>query len=132
MIKKTLNIFFLCCLLIILDDLKAFGFGLDNSAMLMPPGASVVYHPILGQMVFVDPIAVSTYFNWNGAQPMGASLLGVPNSQSYIPPIGMSAIQNSMEFSAFADFMTPPPVPFYRRPHGASSADFDECIDCSD
>ncbi len=61
----------------------------------LPPGVRFVYTP-MGQMTFINPVAVSNYYNWRGAQPMGISYM-----PSYLPPMGMDAITNSAEFDQF-------------------------------
>jgi hypothetical protein len=49
-----------------------------------------------GGGVDMMPLYVSNSLNWNGAQPMGFS---------YLPPMGLSAVGNSMMFNQYAPYI---------------------------
>ena len=64
----------------------------------MPSGYSYYYSAPMGQMAYMpqpsfDPVYVSNFLNWNGAQPLGLAVS---------PPLGGSAIFNDAVYSSMA------------------------------
>ncbi len=85
------------------------GFGMDygmcdmNCMMMMGSSMNSFSPGVTGEMAYYDPQAIYQQMlmmqmtqygiglNWNGAQPMGAS---------YMPPIGASALSNTLNWRA--------------------------------